>query len=79
MRVISEKSDGEIKITVFAWNEKILLKFESGMYEQTYKVKEMDISGEGDVTTLLKNAEFIASVRTRFREMHKDFVSKLDL
>lgn len=71
MRVVGEYSHPDLKITIFSWNGKFLIKFERGMYEQTYKVSEMDASEE-DIKLLVQNDEFTDEVRQRFQEMNKN-------
>lgn len=71
MRVVGEFSKPDLKITVFSWNGKYLLKFERGMYEQTYKVSEMDIYGDDEVIKLINDESLLAEVRARFLEMNK--------
>jgi len=77
MRVIGEIEHPEVKITVFHWNNKYLVKFERGMLEQTYKFSEFDISSEGEIKELI-DAPFISKVLTRFSEMGKDHAALLD-
>lgn len=70
MRVISEIAHPALKITVFSWNGKYIIKLERGPFEQTFKISEMDIMNEADITKLLDEA-FISSALQRFSEMGK--------
>ncbi|MCS6824349.1 MAG: hypothetical protein NZ529_08645 [Cytophagaceae bacterium] len=70
MRTISEVSELDMKITVFYWNNKYILKFEKGMYEQTYKISEMDIGKEEDINKIITNTNFLNDVRERFKNMN---------
>ncbi len=70
MRVVTEIPHPAVKITVFSWNGKYLIKLERGPLEQTYKISEMDIFDEADVTKLIDEA-FITSALHRFAEMGK--------
>ena len=70
MRVVTEIPNPSIKITVFSWNGKYIIKLERGSLEQTYKVSEMDILDEADIPKLLDET-FIASALQRFSEMGK--------
>ena len=72
MRVVAEIPHPKIKITVFAWNSRYLIKFEYGLLEQTYKISEMDLTSEDDLKSLVSDA-FIANVMERFKEMERDF------
>jgi len=70
MRVVTEIPHPSVKITVFSWNGKYLIKLERGPLEQTYKVSEMDIFEEADVAKLIDET-FITSALQRFTEMGK--------
>ena len=77
MRVIKELSKNEIKISLFSWNNKYLLKFEQGMVEQTFKVSEMDLSGEEDLEVFWSDS-FLSDVQKRFDEMHQSLRNQLE-
>jgi hypothetical protein len=72
MRVIAEIPHPQIKITIFSWNAKYIIKLEAGPYEQTYKIAESDIAGLDAVQSLL-SSEFIDSCIQRFLTMRTDF------
>ena len=74
MRVIAELPHPECKITIFSMNQKYIVKFEQGIFEQSYKLAELDLSGGGvnDVFEILDEA-FIATVIDRFKLMRTDF------
>lgn len=74
MRVIAELPHPECKISIFSMNQKYIVKFEQGTFEQSYKLAELDLSGGGvnDVFEIL-DEEFIASVIERFKLMRQDF------
>lgn len=76
MRVIAELPHPECKITIFSMNQKYIVKFEQGTFEQSYKLAELDLSGGGvnDVFEILDD-EFIATVISRFQLMRSDFTS----
>jgi hypothetical protein len=71
MRVVKELSINEIRITVFDWNEKFLIKYEIGPMEQTYKISKWDILSEGDLEIKIVSEEIISAVETQFNEMEK--------
>ena len=77
MRVINELSKNGIKISLFSWNNKYLLKFEQGMVEQTFKVSEMDLSDEADLEVFWSDP-FLSAVQKRFDEMHQLLRSQLE-
>jgi hypothetical protein len=72
MRVLGEVEHSEMKITIFHWNNKYLVKFEQGFLEQTYKVSEMDIMDEAELRAIL-TADFLDKIIARFQEMGKDW------
>jgi hypothetical protein len=70
MRVIKEIPYANFKITIFQWNGKYLIKIESGLLEQTFKINELDTTSEGDVIDLL-DEPFLEEALNRFLEMSK--------
>ncbi|WP_375445585.1 hypothetical protein [uncultured Fibrella sp.] len=77
MRYIKDISHAQLKISLFAWNSKYIVKIEAGPYEQTYKVAEFDVTGPDDVESLLTDS-FIASVLTRFQQMDQDWTEAMN-
>lgn len=67
MRVVKEIYNPHCKITIFSWNQKYLIKLESGPFEQTFKVSEMDVL-EQELDEIL-NESFIAEAIKRFSDM----------
>lgn len=76
MRVVKEYLDKPCKVTVFSWNGKFIIKLESGPFEQTFKVSELDLL-ESELDELLNN-EFLNDAIERFRDMGKSFKSALN-
>jgi hypothetical protein len=68
MRVVGEIPHPRCKITIFAWNNRYLIKFESGLLEQTFKVNQFDLAGEADLHKLADNT-FIGEALERFDDM----------
>lgn len=68
MRVIADIPHPDVKITLFSWNGKYLVKLERGNFEQTYKVSELDVTGEGEVKALL-DEKFITTALQFFDQM----------
>ncbi|MFN8417325.1 MAG: hypothetical protein U0U66_13420 [Cytophagaceae bacterium] len=71
MRVVAEYPGSDYKITIFSWNGKYLVKFEKGVFEQTYKISEMDVTGDDDIKKLIEDEGFINEIRERFKEMNR--------
>ncbi|SKC56644.1 hypothetical protein [Ohtaekwangia koreensis] len=78
MRVVGEIPHPDCKITLFAWNNRYLIKFEQGLMEQTFKINEYDITAEADLRTLI-NEEFIRQTLTRFEEMETSLRDRLNV
>jgi len=71
MRIIGYIEHPVMKITVFKDNGKLSAKFETGLFEQTYKFREMDtIKTLVDVQGLVDDA-FQARVMENFQTMNK--------
>lgn len=69
MRVVKEVPHPKVKITVFSWNQKYLIKLELGPLEQTFKVSEFDVL-EQELDEILSE-RFIGQALKRFDEMHQ--------
>jgi hypothetical protein len=68
MRIIADIPHPAVKITLFQWNGKYLIKLELGNFEQTYKVSELDVMGEQEVRALL-DEDFISAAVDLFGQM----------
>lgn len=73
MRVIKEFRDPRMKISIFSFNEKWIVKTEAGLCEQTFKFPQEEWSLE-QVTARCENADFKDKVSARFESMHADLV-----
>lgn len=69
MKIIAEVPNSSCKITIFSWNNKYLLKLEQASLEQTYKISEMDLTGDEDIKSIAQDPEFLAEAIHRFDEM----------
>ncbi len=76
MRVVKEITVDGIRVSLFDWNNKYLIKFEEGMVEQTFKVNATDITSESELEVLLEG-EFFNKIKERFHEMHKSLQNGL--
>ncbi|UJP63725.1 hypothetical protein [Mongoliitalea daihaiensis] len=77
MRVIQEFIKEEVRISIFSWNNKYLVKFELGPMEQTFKIPELDVMDEGDLQNFYQGV-FFESVLMRFEEMGETFRKELE-
>ena len=69
MRVINTASFPDMQVTLFYWNDKYIVKFETAQLEQTYKVKKLDAGSEEDILALIHNEAFLTMVRQQFLAM----------
>ncbi|MDR7130662.1 hypothetical protein J2X69_003019 [Algoriphagus sp. 4150] len=77
MRVVKEFNQEDIRISVFSWNSKYIIKYELGPMEQTFKIPEMDVSAEADLETFWTGI-FFDKVKLRFKEMGESFRSEVE-
>ncbi|MCU0340686.1 MAG: hypothetical protein MUE30_12445 [Spirosomaceae bacterium] len=80
MRYVGDiKSTDAYKIGLYTWNGKHIVKVEAGMYEQIYKISEMDfLGGEAEIHAMFKDEKFLKTVFARFEQMHSDFGEVLE-
>jgi hypothetical protein len=76
MRVVGEIAHPELKITIFHWNNRYLIKLEAGLFEQTFKINEYDIGSEEEVKKLV-TTEFTESAIERFNQMAESLHNSL--
>ena len=67
MKVLKEITLPFGKATFFYWNDKYIIKLESGPLEQTYKINTMDVE-ETDLDKILSEP-FLEGVKERFAAM----------
>ncbi|WP_339865682.1 hypothetical protein [uncultured Algoriphagus sp.] len=77
MRVVKEFIQEDIRISVFSWNNKYIIKFEFGPFEQTFKISEMDVLDEADLDVFL-SGDFFEKVKSRFKEMGQTFRAEME-
>ncbi|HEY0654099.1 MAG TPA: hypothetical protein VGD65_13265 [Chryseosolibacter sp.] len=68
MRVIKEIPHPSCKITLFAWNNRYIIKVEQGLFEQTFKVNQFDVTDENDIVQMV-DEEFLTECTKRFEKM----------
>lgn len=72
MKTLGNIPHPQMLITLFMWNNKYIIKFEAGPYEQVYKVDASRFSTPEEVKQLVTEA-FTTGVVERFGQMNKDF------
>jgi hypothetical protein len=68
MRVIRETTLQSCRITFFSWNNRYIIKLEQGLFEQTFKIDQFDLTNEEELISLI-DAEFVQQAINRFSEM----------
>lgn len=68
MRVIGNIAHEKCNITFFHWNNRYLIKLESGPFEQTFKIQEYDLVSEEELHKVVSE-EFILQTLARFDDM----------
>ena len=63
-------SSPDLKISLYKWNAKFFVKFETPDLEQVFKISEMD-ANETTVREMI-DEEFIQKVIQRFHDMYQD-------
>jgi len=76
MRYIKDIANNRFKISIYHWNNKYIIKIESGMYEQTYKIDEYEVTNVEEIEKCM-DLVFLAKVTTRFEAMRDDFGDSL--
>ncbi|BDS13378.1 hypothetical protein [Aureispira anguillae] len=70
MRIIGYLDTKGYKTTVFKNNDRLIVKFESDLFEQTFKFRESEkIANLNDIKNLI-DAAFQEQVKERFKEMY---------
>lgn len=77
MRVVKELTREEIRVSIFSWNNKYIIKYELGPMEQTFKLSEMDVLEESDLDVFLEG-DFFEGVKVRFQEMGHAFKNQIE-
>ena len=71
MRLVGDISHPSLKITIFLHDSKYAVKFEAGLYEQTYKFRTSDsLQSVEDIKAMI-DAAFIEEVRLLIPKMHQ--------
>jgi hypothetical protein len=71
MRIIGDIPHPSLKITVFKMDNKLSVKFETGLYEQTFKFRESEELHDFETMQKLVDAEFVNEVMENFAKMHR--------
>jgi hypothetical protein len=76
MRVVGEIPHPELKITIFHWNNRYLIKLEAGLFEQTFKIPEYDVASEDELKKIVSD-NFVKAAIARFNDMAASLQSSM--
>ncbi len=76
MRIIGEIPHPHLKITLFGWNNKYIIKLDRAGFEQTFKIAEFDLINEDQLHQLIDDT-FLKDAILRFEEMEKSLFQAL--
>ena len=71
MRLIKTLFIEDIKITIFDFDLKYVIKFEKNRLEQTFKLDKLEFSKLDDLERKI-NSDIIKSIKNRFSDMTSD-------
>jgi hypothetical protein len=77
MRIVGEISHPACKITIFAWNNRYLVKLETGLLEQTFKINQFDVTSETDLYKIVDET-FIREALERFNNMNQSIHAAME-
>ena len=71
MRIVGDIPHPTLKITLFLHDSKYSVKFESGLYEMTYKFRSGDDIDSVEAIKAIVDAQFIQEVMGALPQMHQ--------
>ena len=77
MRILTSIPHPRLKITVFKMNERLSVKFESGLYEQTYKFRPGSGADSLEELRGLIDETFLQEVEQGLAAMHRRSMAAL--
>jgi DNA integrity scanning protein DisA with diadenylate cyclase activity len=77
MRVIKEVIKGPLRISIFSWNNKYIVKLETSGMEQTFKLDELQLDSENQLELLMTD-KFLQEALERFESMSISVRSALE-
>ncbi|MCF8244431.1 MAG: hypothetical protein K9J37_00195 [Saprospiraceae bacterium] len=71
MRIIGNIDSPTLKVTVFKMDNKLSVKFETGLYEQTFKFRESNELNDFESVKKLVDERLKEEVMENFAKMHR--------
>ncbi len=78
MHFIKEIPHEKMRISLFEWNSKYILKFETPHLEQSYKFSVLDFSGQKEIEELATSSSFQTFVISTFQQMYAEMGKQLN-
>jgi len=78
MHFIKEIPNDSMRISLFEWNSKYILKFETPHLEQSYKYSVMDFSSQKEIEELAASSSFQQFVIETFQSMYDQKATQID-
>ncbi|MHA8086634.1 hypothetical protein ACST15_02265 [Aquirufa sp. Wall-65K1] len=72
MHFIKEIPHESMRISLFEWNSKYILKFEAPNLEQSYKFSVLDFSSQKEIEELASSSSFQNFVLNNFHSMYAE-------
>jgi len=77
MRIVGDIPHPTLKITLFLHDSKYSVKFESGLYEMTYKFRSGDDLDSVEAVKAIVDDQFIQAVMEALPKMHQQKLSAI--
>lgn len=71
MRTLGFIEHPVLRISVFSWSEKYLVKVEAGLFEQTYKFRQTDFTSWEDLKAFF-DQPMLDDIMATFKKMSED-------
>ena len=78
MHFIKEIPHDSMRISLFEWNSKYILKFETPELEQSFKFSIMDFSNQKEIEELATSSSFQTFVISTFQQMYAEMGKQLN-
>ena len=78
MHFIKEIPHDSMRISLFEWNSKYILKFETPELEQSFKFSVMDFSDQKEIEELATSSSFQTFVITTFQQMYAEMGKQIN-
>lgn len=78
MHFIKEIPHEKMRISLFEWNSKYILKFETPQLEQSYKFSVLDFSGQNEIEELASSSSFQTFVISTFQQMYAEMGKQIN-